>query len=207
MSEKIVPYTDFNSKGKRVVHFTDPNGKEVFVSYDPKTWGELADRAAYPQVWSIFKQDGETKQDVILRVCGSMEYHTEICNAWLNGGGGGGGPPSPPRVPREQVVPWAPARAPTYAQRAQSKPEMPDWMIEGEKLKNVFPEIEETYGAYKLAVETAIEAKKAADAAAQEAYKAAIAKAGGGKKKPHVPVGLTDKIGSFADEADSEEEV
>jgi len=90
---------------------------------------------------------------------------------------------------------------------AQSNPEMPGWMIEGKKLENDFPEIEETYEAYKCAVETAIAAKKAADAAAQEAYKAAIAKAGGGKKKPHVPVGLTDQIGSFADEAeDSEEE-
>ena len=123
------------------------------------------------------------------------------------GGGGGGGPPSPPRVPRVQVAPWAPARAPTYAQRAQSNPEMPDWMVMGKKLESEFPDIEDTYKAYKHAVETAIEAKKAADAAAQEAYKAAIAKAGGGKKKTHVPVGLGDKIGSFADEADSGEEV
>ena len=141
MSEKIVPYTEYNSKGKRVVHFTDPNGKEVFVSYDPKTWGDLDDKAAYPQGWSIFKKDGETKQDVILRVCGSMEYHAEICNAWSRGGGGG--PASPPRVRREQVVPGAPSREkramsaflPTLAEaggnalRAWQKPYPP--LIEG----------------------------------------------------------------------------
>jgi hypothetical protein len=122
------------------------------------------------------------------------------------GGGGGGGPASPPRVPRAPVAPWAPARA-TYAQMAQSNPEMPGWMIEGKKLENDFPEIEETYEAYNHAVETAIAGKKAADAAAQEAFKAAIAKAGGGKVgRKHVTAGLTDKIGSFADEADSEEE-
>lgn len=123
------------------------------------------------------------------------------------GGGGGGGPASPPRVPRVSVqAPWAPARVPTYAQKAQSNPEMPGWMIEGKKLENDFPEIEETYAAYKHAVETAIAGKKAAEAAAQEAFNAAIAKAGGGKKKSHVSVGLTDQIGSFADEADSDEE-
>jgi hypothetical protein len=205
MSEKIVPYTEFNSKGKRVVHFTDPNGKEVFVSYDPRTWGDLDDKAAYPQGWSIFKKDGETKQDVILRVCGSMEYHAEICNAWLRGGGGG--PASPPRVQRVPVAPWAPAKPPTYAQRAQSNPEMPGWMVMGKKLEGEFNMIAEAEAAYKLAVETAIAAKKAAEAAAQEAYKAAITKAGG-KKKPHVPVGLsdTDKFGSFADEAEISDE-
>jgi hypothetical protein len=113
------------------------------------------------------------------------------------GGGGGGGPASPPRVPRVPVVPWAPKKA-TYAQKAQSNPEMPGWMIEGEELKSKFPDIEDTYAAYKHAVETAIAIEKAAIAAANEAYKAEI-------KKTRVPVGLTDKIGSFADEAESEE--
>ena len=124
------------------------------------------------------------------------------------GGGGGGGPASPPRVPRVSVqAPWAPARAPTYAQKAQSNPEMPGWMVMGKKLEGEFNMIAEAEAAYKHAVETAIAAKKAAEAAAQEAYKAALEKAGGGKKL-HVPVGLTDQIGSFADEAemDSEEE-
>ena len=206
MSEKIVPYTEFNSKGMRVVYFTDPKGKEVFVSYDPKTWGTQMDKSAYPKEWSIFKKDGETTEDVILRVCGSMEYHAEICNAWLRGGGGG--PASPPRVPRAPVAPWAPARVPTYAQKAQSNPEMPGWMVMGKKLEGEFNMIAEAEAAYKHAVETAIAAKKAAEAAAQEAYKAALEKAGGGKKKSHEPVGLTDQIGSFADEAemDSEEE-
>ena len=117
------------------------------------------------------------------------------------GGGGGGGPASPPRMLR--AVPaqatWAPARAPTYAQKARSTPEMPGWMIEGEELKSKFPDIEDTYAAYKHAVETAIAIEKAAIAAANEAYKAEI-------KKTRVQVGLTDKIGSFADEADFEEE-
>jgi hypothetical protein len=117
------------------------------------------------------------------------------------GGGGGGGPASPPRMLR--AVPaqatWAPARVPTYAQKARSTPEMPGWMIEGEELKSKFSDIEDTYAAYKHAVETAIAIEKAAIAAANEAYKAEI-------KKTRVQVGLTDKIGSFADEADFEEE-
>jgi len=130
--------------------------------------------------------------------------------AAANGGGGGGGPVSPPRVPRvvPAQAPWAPARVPTYAQKAQPNPEMPGWMIEGKKLEGEFNMIAEAEAAYKLVVETAIATKKAAETAAQEAYKAALEKAGGGgKKKPHVPVGLTDNIGSFADEAeDSDEE-
>jgi hypothetical protein len=84
---------------------------------------------------------------------------------------------------------------------------MPGWMIEGKKLEGEFNMIAEAEAAYKLVVETAIATKKAAETAAQEAYKAALEKAGGGGKKPHVPVGLTDQIGSFADEAaDSDEE-
>jgi hypothetical protein len=84
---------------------------------------------------------------------------------------------------------------------------MPGWMVMGKKLEGEFNMIAEAEAAYKHAVETAIAAKKAAEAAAQEAYKAALEKAGGGKKL-HVPVGLTDQIGSFADEAemDSDEE-
>lgn len=147
-----------------------------------------------------FRHGGETKEQ-------AQRRQQAAYMAKKNGGGGGGGdgPASPPRVPRVQVAPWAPARAPTYAQIAH-KPEMSDWMIEGKKLEGDFPEIEETYAAYKNAVETAIATKKAAEAAAQEAYKAAIAKAGGGKKKPHVRVGLGDQIGSFADEAASSDE-
>ncbi len=122
------------------------------------------------------------------------------------GGGGGGGPVSPTRVARVPEAPWAPARAQTYAQKAQSKPEMPEWMVDGEKLKDLFPEIAAAEAAYKHAVETAIAAKKAAEAAAQEAYKAALEKAGGGKKL-HVPAVLTAKMnGSWADAAASEEE-
>ena len=150
-----------------------------------------------------FRHGGETKEQAQRR-----QQAAYMAKKNSGGGGGGGGPASPPRVPRAPVAPWAPARVPTYAQKAQSNPEMPGWMIEGKKLENDFPEIEETYTAYKLAVETAIAGKKAAEAAAQEAFNAAIAKAGGGKKKSHAPVGLTDQIGSFADEAemDSEEE-
>jgi len=114
------------------------------------------------------------------------------------GGGGGGGPASPPRVPRVPVVPWAPQKV-TYAQKARSTREMPSWMIEGEELKSEFPDIEDTYAEYKNAVETAMETKKAAIVAANEAYKVEI-------RKPRVQVGLTDKIGSFADEAESEEQ-
>jgi hypothetical protein len=165
-------------------------------------------------VLCTFRHGGETKeqaqerqQAAYMAKNAAFMAKTAAVEVAGGGGGGGGGPASPPRVPRVQVAPWAPARA-TYAQKAQSNPEMPGWMIEGKKLENDFPEIEETYDAYRRAVETAIAAKKAADAAAQEAYKAAIAKAGGGKKKPHVSVGLTDQlVGSFADEAeDSEEE-
>jgi len=109
------------------------------------------------------------------------------------GGGGGGGPASPPRVPRVPVVPWAPKKV-TYAQKAQSNPEMPGWMIEGEELKSKFPDIEDTYAAYKDAVETAIAINKAAIAAANEAYKAEFSK--------HVPCGLTDKLKkAWGDEA------
>jgi hypothetical protein len=114
------------------------------------------------------------------------------------GGGGGGGPASPPRMLRVPEVPWAPKKV-TYAQKARSNPEMPGWMIEGEELKSEFPDIEETYLAYKRAVETAIATKEAAIVAANETYKAKI-------KKPHVPVGLTDNIGSFADEATNSDE-
>jgi hypothetical protein len=152
-----------------------------------------------------FRHGKETKEQAQER---QHEAYMAKKAAANGGGGGGGGPASPPRVPRvvPAQAPWAPARV-TYAQKAQSNPEMPGWMIEGKKLENDFPEIEETYEAYKRAVETAIAAKKAADAAAQEAYKAAIAKAGGGKKKPHVPFGLTDElVGTFGDNADSDEE-
>lgn len=117
------------------------------------------------------------------------------------GGGGGGGPASPPRVPRVSVeAPWAPARVPTYAQKAQSNPEMPGWMIEGKKLEDDFPEIKETYAAYKHAVETAIAGKKAAETAAQEAYKAAITKAGGGREFNLGPVDLKNWSEEISDE-------
>lgn len=146
-----------------------------------------------------FRHDKETKEEAQLR---QQEAYMAKKNS--GGGGGGGGPASPPRVQRVPVAPWAPAKAPSYAQKAQSNPEMPGWMVAGKKLENDFPEIEETYGAYKRAVETAIATKKAAEAAAQEAYKAALKKAGGGKKKPHVPVGLTD-LEKWSDEISDEE--
>lgn len=123
MSEKIVPYTDFNLKGMRVVHFTNPNGKEVFVSYDPIMWGDLDDKMKPYRNWSIFRQNDETKKDVIIRVCGSMEYYEEICAVWprseaKGGGGGGGGPASPPRTQRPALE--AP-RAPVKGNRAMSE--------------------------------------------------------------------------------------
>lgn len=150
-----------------------------------------------------FRHGGETKEQAQRR-----QQAAYMAKKNGGGGGGGGGPASPPRVPRVPVAPWAPARAPTYAQTAQPNPEMPGWMVMGKKLEGEFNMIAEAEAAYKLVVETAIAAKKAAEAAAQEAYKAALEKAGGGKKKPHEPVGLTDQIGSFADEAemDSDEE-
>jgi len=150
-----------------------------------------------------FRHGNETKEEAQLR---QQEAYMAKKNS--GGGGGGGGPASPPRVPRVSVeAPWAPAKPPTYAQKARSNPEMPGWMVAGKKLEGDFPEIEETYGAYKRAVETAIATKKAAEAAAQEAYKAALKKAGGGKKL-HVPVGLSDtgNFGSFADEAEISDE-
>jgi len=149
-----------------------------------------------------FRHGNETKEEAQLR-----QQKAYMAKKNSGGGGGGGGPASPPRVQRVPVAPWAPAKAPSYAQKAQSNPEMPGWMVAGKKLENDFPEIEETYGAYKRAVETAIATKKAAEAAAQEAYKAALKKAGGGKKL-HVPVGLSDtgNFGSFADEAEISDE-
>ncbi len=154
-----------------------------------------------------FRHDEETQQQ-------AQERQHAAYMATKNsggGGGGGGGPVSPTRVARVPVgAPWAPARAQTYAQKAQPKPEMPDWMIEGEELKKKkhFPGIAEAEAAYKRAVETAIAAEKAAEAAAQEAYRAALEKAGGGKMKPREePADLTVKMnGRWADEADSEEE-
>ena len=146
-----------------------------------------------------FRHGNETKEEAQLR---QQEAYMAKKNS--GGGGGGGGPASPPRVQRVPVAPWAPAKAPSYAQKAQSNPEMPGWMVAGKKLEGDFPEIEETYGAYKRAVETAIATNKAAEAAAQEAYKAALKKAGGGKKKPHVPVGLTD-LEKWSDEISDEE--
>ena len=150
-----------------------------------------------------FRHDKETKEEAQLR-----QQKAYMAKKNSGGGGGGGGPASPPRVPRVSVeAPWAPAKPPTYAQKARSNPEMPGWMVAGKKLEGDFPEIEETYGAYKRAVETAIATNKAAEAAAQEAYKAALKKAGGGKKL-HVPVGLSDtgNFGSFADEAEISDE-
>lgn len=148
-----------------------------------------------------FRHGGETKEQ-------AQRRQQAAYMAKKNGGGGGGGdgPASPPRVQRVVPVeaPWAPARA-TYAQKAQSNPEMPGWMVMGKKLEGEFNMIAEAEAAYKLVVETAIATKKAAEAAAQDAYRAALEKAGGGKKS-HMPVGLTDQIGSFADEADTEEE-
>jgi hypothetical protein len=152
-----------------------------------------------------FRHGDETKEQAQKRQ--QAAYMAK--KAAANGGGGGGGPASPPRVPRvvPAQAPWAPARVPTYAQKAQPNPEMPGWMIEGKKLESEFNMIAEAEAAYKLVVETAIATKKAAETAAQKAYKAALEKAGGGGKKSHVPVGLTDQIGSFADEAaDSDEE-
>ena len=149
-----------------------------------------------------FRHGGETKEQAQRR-----QQAAYMAKKKSSGGGGGGdGPASPPRVQRVVPVeaPWAPARA-TYAQKVQSNPEMPGWMVMGKKLEGEFNMIAEAEAAYKLVVETAIAAKKAAEAAAQDAYRTALEKAGGGKKS-HMPVGLTDQIGSFADEADTEEE-
>jgi hypothetical protein len=130
------------------------------------------------------------------------------------GGGGGGGHVSPPRAQKVVHVeaPWAP-KAPTYAQRAQSKPEMPDWMIEGKKLENEFPDIKLAKMAYMRAVETASAAKKAAEAAAQEAYKAALKAAAEATPEERTADGIAVMTGharggggSFGDAADSEEE-
>lgn len=98
------------------------------------------------------------------------------------GGGGGGGHVSPTHVARVPVeAPGAPARAKTYAQRMQPKPEMPEWMVMGKKLEGEFNMIAQAEAAYKHAVETAIAAKKAAEArmeadmaAAKARYDAAI---------------------------------
>lgn len=153
-----------------------------------------------------FRHGEETKEQAQRRQQKAFEAKKKSSG----GGGGGGGPVSPPRVQRVVPVeaPWAPAKAPTYAQTAQSNPEMPGWMVTGKKLEGEFNMIAEAEAAYKRAVETAIAAKKAAEAAAQEAYKAALEKAGGGKKKPHAPVGLGDtgKFRSFADEAEISDE-
>jgi hypothetical protein len=158
-----------------------------------------------------FRHGDETKEQAQKRQ--QLAYMAK--KAAANGGGGGGGPVSPPRVPRvvPAQAPWAPARV-TYAQKAQPNPEMPGWMIEGKKLEGEFNMIAEAEAAYKLVVQTAIAKKKAAETAAQKAYKAELEKADeaelekerSGKKKPHVPVGLTDNIGSFADEAANSDE-
>jgi len=87
------------------VYFICPEkGVEVFVTYDPKMWGTLNDKDANPKRWSIFKGPGETKDDVILRVCGSMEYYAKICAVWSGGGGGGGGHVSIKEEARDERV-------------------------------------------------------------------------------------------------------
>jgi len=144
MSDKKTPYSGITKDGRPAVYFICPEkGVEVFVTYDPKMWGTLNDKDANPKRWSIFKGPGETKDDVILRVCGSMEYYAKICAVWSGGGGGGGGHVSPPLVQREKVVPGAPSRKkpvmseffPTLAEaggnalRAWQKPSPP--LIEG----------------------------------------------------------------------------
>ncbi len=152
-----------------------------------------------------FRHGDETKEQAQKRQQLAYAAKKAAVEVAGGGGGGGGGPASPPRVLRVPVVPWAPKKV-TYAQKAQSNPEMPGWMIKGEELKSKFPDIEETYAAYKHAVETAIAIEKAAIAAANEAYKAEI-------KKTRVQVGLTDKLKkAWGDEAlnseneDSDEE-
>jgi hypothetical protein len=72
MSEKIVPYME-TRKNKLAVHFTNPQGEVVFVTFDPKVWGDKDDTSEMPQQWSVFKAPGETKKDVIIRICGSEE--------------------------------------------------------------------------------------------------------------------------------------
>jgi hypothetical protein len=78
---------------------------------------------------------------------------------------------------------------------------MPGWMIEGKKLESEFNMIAEAEAAYKLVVETAIATKKAAETAAQEAYKAALEKAGGGGKKELTVHAKSGNWGDLAEEA------